>query len=62
MVGAEFATSITDLIAFPGKPNKVAASLLNQGRGGEWADSAVLTLAEEGQSLRFDDPDGSTLL
>jgi hypothetical protein len=59
MVGAEFAITVTDLIEFPGEPNKVEATLLNQGGGGEWTDSAVITLAEDGQSLRFDYPDGS---
>lgn len=62
MVGAEFAISITDLIEFPGEPNKVEATLLNQGGGGEWVDSAILTLAEDGRSPRFDYPDGSTLV
>ena len=35
MLGAEFAITITDLIEFPGAPNKVEATLLNQGGGGE---------------------------
>lgn len=62
MVGAEFAIQITDLIEFPGEAKKVEATLLNQGGGGEWVDSAVLTLATDGQSLRLDYPDGSTVL
>jgi hypothetical protein len=62
MVGAEFAISITDVIEFPGEPNKVEVTLLNQGGGGEWVDSAVLTSAEDDRSLRFDYPDGSTVL
>lgn len=60
MVGAEFAISITDFIEFPGEPNRVEATLLNQGGGGDWVDSAILTLSEDGRSLRFDYPDGST--
>ncbi|HLQ20469.1 MAG TPA: hypothetical protein VK146_15955 [Tabrizicola sp.] len=59
MLGAEFAITVTDLIEFAGAPNKVEATLLNQGGGGEWTDSAVITLAGDGQSLRFDYPDGS---
>ena len=59
MVGAEFAISVTDLVEFPGEPNKVEATLLNEGGGGEWTDSAVITLADDGQELRFDYPDGS---
>jgi len=60
MVGAEFAISVTDIIEFPGEPNRIEASLFNQAGGGEWEDSAILTLAEDGQSLRFDYPDGTT--
>lgn len=59
MVGAEFAITVTDLIAFPGEPNKVEATLLNEGGGGSWTDSAVLTLSGDGQALRFDYPDGT---
>jgi hypothetical protein len=62
MVGAEFAITVTDLIEFPGEPNRVEATLLNQGGGGEWTDSAIITLSEHGHSLRFDYPDGSTAL
>lgn len=62
MVGAEFAITVTDLVEFPGEPNKVEASLLNQGGGGEWEDSAVLTLAGDGTTLRFDYPDGSSVV
>ncbi|WP_374427061.1 hypothetical protein [Tabrizicola sp.] len=57
MVGAEFAITVTDLIEFPGEPNKVEATLLNEGGGGSWTDSAVITLAED--ELRFEYPDGS---
>jgi hypothetical protein len=59
MVGAEFAITVTDIIEFPGEPNKVEATLLNEAGGGSWTDSAVLTLAEDGRTLRFDYPDGS---
>jgi hypothetical protein len=62
MVGAEFAITVTDLIEFAGEPNKVEATLLNQGGGGEWTDSAVITLAGDGKSLRFDYPDGSVAI
>ncbi|MFM7335268.1 MAG: hypothetical protein ACKO2N_22465 [Tabrizicola sp.] len=61
MVGAEFAITVTDLIEFPGEPNKVEATLLNEGGGGSWTDSAVLSLAKDG-SLQFDYPDGSRVL
>jgi hypothetical protein len=59
MVGEEFAITVTDLIEDPVNPRKVEATLLNQGGGGEWEDSAVLTLADDGQSLMFDYPDGT---
>lgn len=59
MVGAEFAITVTDLIEFPGESNRVEATLLNEGGGGSWTDSAVLTLTDDGQSLRFDYPDGT---
>lgn len=58
MMGAEFAITVTDLIEFPGEPNKVEASLLNDAGGGEWTDSAVITLAADG-SLQFTYADGS---
>ena len=51
--------TVTDIIEFPGDPNKVEASLLNEAGGGSWMDSAVLTLADDGRTLRFDYPDGS---
>lgn len=59
MVGAEFAITVTDLIEFPGEPNKVEASVLNQGGAGEWTDSAVIALSADGQELRFVYSDGS---
>lgn len=62
MVGAEFAMTVTDLIEVPGDPNKVEVSLSIAGGGGEWTDSAVLTLSGDGQSLRFDYPDSSTVM
>ena len=61
LVGAEFAITVTDLVEFSGEPNKVEATLLNQGGGGEWTDSAILTLARDGKSLHFDYPDGTTV-
>lgn len=60
MVGAEFAITVTDLVEFPGQPNRVEATLLNEGVGGSWTDSAVITLSDDGQELRFTYPDGST--
>lgn len=59
MLGAEFAITVTDLVEFPGAPNKVEATLVNDAGGGQWTDSAVMTVAEDGQTLRFDYPDGS---
>lgn len=61
MVGAEFAITVTDLIEMAGKANVVEASLLNEAGGGTWQDSAVLTLATDGQSLRFDYADGTVV-
>jgi hypothetical protein len=58
MMGAEFAITVTDLIEFPGEPNKVEATLLNDAGGGVWTDSAVITLAADG-SLQFSYADGS---
>ena len=57
MVGAEFAITVTDLIEFPGEPDRVSASLLNQGGGGEWEDSAEITRDDDG--LQFAYPDGT---
>lgn len=59
MLGAEFAITVTDLVEFPGAANQVEATLMNDAGGGQWTDSAVMTLAEDGQTLRFDYPDGS---
>jgi|GEM_PF-4711508 len=59
MVGAEFAITVTDIVEFPGEPNRVEATLLNEAGGGSWTDSAVLTLSDDGQELRFAYPDGS---
>ncbi|MGL4234945.1 hypothetical protein [Tabrizicola sp.] len=52
MIGGDGAMTVTDLIEDPVNPRKVEATLLNEGGGGEWMDSAVLTLAEDGKSLR----------
>lgn len=60
IVGAEFAITITDIVELPGEPNKVEVSLLNQGGGGEWVDSAMLTISED--ALQFDYPDGSVVV
>lgn len=62
MTGAEFAITVTELIEFPGEPNRVDAALLNEGGGGEWTDSAVLTLADDGSTLQFAYPDGSVVV
>jgi hypothetical protein len=55
------AMSVTDLIEFPGEPNKVEVSLLASGGGGEWTESAVIELSsnETGQALVVDYPDGN---
>lgn len=60
IVGAEFAITITDILELPGEPNTVEVSLLNQAGGGEWTESARLTIAD--QSLQFDYPDGSVVV
>jgi hypothetical protein len=56
------AVTVTDLIEFPGEPNRVEASLELSGGGGDWTDTAVITLAEDGQSLSFDYADGSRVV
>lgn len=61
IVGAEFAITVTDLIEDPVDPRKVEATLLNEGGGGEWTDSAVITLSEDGQELSWDYPDGTSM-
>jgi hypothetical protein len=55
------ALSVTDLIEFPGDPNKVEVTLLGSGGGGEWTESAVLTLSvgERDTALVWDYPDGT---
>lgn len=55
------AMTVTDLIEFPGEPDKVELSLLVSGGGGEWTESAVMTLASDGagQALVVDYPDGN---
>ena len=60
MIGGEFAITVTDLIEDPVDPRKVEATLFNEGGGGEWTDSAVLTLSEDEQNLRFDYAEGGT--
>lgn len=54
------ALSVTDLIEYPGDPNKVEVSLLASGGGEERTESAVITLStnETGQALVVDYPDG----
>ncbi len=55
------ALTVTDLIEFPGDPNKVEVSLLGNGGGGEWTESAVLTLSvtDRDTALVWDYPDGT---
>lgn len=59
--GAEWGMTITDLIEFPGEPDRVEASLLVSGGGGEWEDSAMIRRESDGQGqvLVLDYPDGS---
>lgn len=59
MVGDEFSITVTDLVEDPVNPRKVEATLLNSGGGGEWEDSAVLTLTDDDASLVFAYPDGT---
>ncbi len=58
MLVMDGAMSVTDLIEDPVNPRKVEATLEISAGGGEWTESAVMTLAEDGQSLRFDYPTG----
>lgn len=55
------ALTVTDLIEFPGEANKVEVSLLGSGGGGEWTESAVLTLSvtDRDTALVWDYPDGT---
>jgi hypothetical protein len=55
------ALTVTDLIEFPGDPNKVEVSLLGSGGGGEWTESAILTLSitDRDTALVWDYPDGT---
>ncbi|WP_302848572.1 hypothetical protein [Rhodobacter calidifons] len=36
--------------------------MLNQGGGRDWEDCAILTPAEDGTTLRFDHPDGTSVV
>lgn len=58
ILGGDGAMEVTDLIEVPGDPNTVEVSLIVSGGGGSWAESAVMTLAGDGQSLRLVYPDG----
>jgi hypothetical protein len=55
------ALTVTDLIESPGEANKVEATMLGSGGGGEWTESAVITLSETdlGTALVLDYPDGN---
>jgi hypothetical protein len=55
------ALTVTDLIEFPGEPNKVEVTMLGSGGGGEWTESAVITLSvtDYDTSLVLDYPDGN---
>ena len=55
------ALTVTDLIEFPGEPNKVEVTLLGSGGGGEWTESAVVTLSvgERDTALVWDYADGT---
>jgi hypothetical protein len=55
------ALTVTDLIEFPGEPNKVEVTLLGSGGGGEWTEAAVLTLSvgERDTALVWDYADGT---
>lgn len=52
---------VTDLIEDPVNPRRVEATLELSAGGGEWTDSAVLTLSEDGTILRFDYADGTSI-
>lgn len=55
------ALTVTDLIEFAGEPNKVEVTLLGSGGGGEWTESAVLTLSvtDRDTALVWDYADGT---
>lgn len=59
--GEEWGMTVTDLIEFPGEPNKVEATLAVSGGGGEWEESAVIRLESgvDGTALVLDYPDGN---
>ena len=60
MVGAEFAITVTDLVEFPGEPDRISATLWNEGGGGAWEDSAEIVRLTDG--LQFTYPDGSRVV
>jgi hypothetical protein len=55
------AMTVTDLIEFPGEPNKVEVTMLGSGGGGEWTESAVITLSvtDRDTALVLDYADGN---
>jgi hypothetical protein len=56
------AMTVTDLIEDPVNPRRVDASLALSGGGADWTDSAVITLADDGQSLHFAYADGTEVV
>ncbi len=60
MTGAEFAITVTDLVEYPGEPDRISATLWNEGGGGAWEDSAEIRRLADG--LEFSYPDGSRVL
>lgn len=61
MRGDDWVMTVTDLIEFPGDPNKVEASLAVSFDGRDTTESVVITLSGsgEGAALVFDYPDGT---
>lgn len=59
--GEEWGMTVTDLIEFPGEPDKVEATLLVSGGGEDQVDSAVIRRESDGTGsvLVLDYPDGN---
>lgn len=59
--GMEWGMTVTDLIEFPGEPDRVEVSLLVSGGGEEWVESAMIRRESDGQGqvLVLDYPDGN---
>ena len=58
MIGGDGAMVVSDLIELPGTPKRVDVTLIVSGGGEDWTEQAVITRAEDGQSLHLRFADG----